>query len=151
MHKAKLYTIIAAGVGALASFLPWASVKAFGMSASVSGVDGSDGWINIFLFAPAIVLCLMGNKLQPLAGGHQLGAVIPAGIAGILGLYKIIQVSGTGPTKGKGGEIPEAVGKMMDVGASPGIGLFLIVLAAVAVGVAVYVLPKKLSGPPAVG
>ena len=63
MNKQKLFTLIAAGLGAIATFLPWATLRLMkktfvnmeGFSESVSGTAG-DGILTLILFIVIIVL-----------------------------------------------------------------------------------------------
>lgn len=61
MHKQRLAVVIAAGVGVLATFLPWARISFFGMSVSASGAQGFEGWLSLLMCAGAGALAFMGD------------------------------------------------------------------------------------------
>jgi hypothetical protein len=87
LHKQRLAIAIAAGIGMLATFMPWAQMPIVG---SVDGTAG-DGWITLALFLPALILALRGDRMTPLIGSARLGAAIPAGIAALIGVWKIVE------------------------------------------------------------
>ena len=87
IHKQRIVILSAAAAGMLGTFLPWVHVPILG---SVNGTGG-DGWITLLLFLPAAILGLRGNKQQPLVARIRLGAVIPAALASLIGLWKIIE------------------------------------------------------------
>lgn len=66
MKKLSLKSIIAGVValaGCIGAFLPWATVKFLGVSASISGTDGGDGWLLFFAFiAIAAIACAFITK-----------------------------------------------------------------------------------------
>lgn len=107
MDKKRRLILIISVVGMIGSFLPWAS--AFGFS--VSGIDGSDGWVNLVLFAiGGAIAFFAGDKSEPLSKGKLAGVWAPAGLAAIIALRKIF-------TKPAGVDI--------------GIGLWLIAIAGI--------------------
>jgi hypothetical protein len=83
MHKQRLFIVIAGVLGIIAAFLPWAKVSFFGITASVSGTDGGDGWISLGLFAAAIgIAAATGDRngeleanMKKAVGGIGAGAV----------------------------------------------------------------------------
>lgn len=86
MHKQRLAILITAGLGAFATFMPWAEDSIMG---TIYGTNG-DGWINLMLFAAPLVISLLGDKTKSIKGGRLLyGAIIPSIIAGILGFVVI--------------------------------------------------------------
>ena len=102
--------IIAAVMVALGAFLPWATVSFFG---SVSGIDG-DG--KLTLVCAIAIGVMFGLWKRP----ALIVAAVIAGIALIVGILDLIDV----------GRAAAEFGGVVD--ASPGIGLFLTVLAALA-------------------
>ena len=109
-----------------ATFLPWFEVGFFG---SVSGARG-DGWITFALFTAGLVIALVGQKPLPLGKNAFIGAVISAGVAGLVGLYHISNVPPF---------------------AQIGVGLFLVVLAAIAFIAAGFLLRRPPTSAPSAG
>ena len=115
MHAQRVGVAVAAAAGMLSAFLPWVT---FGPM-SAAGTDGTDGWIVLGVFAVPFLMAI--------AGGSVVGRVLSA-IAGVLGLacgvFKIVQLS-------------QAKSELRDnpfAGAiSPGIGLFVMIIAGLVV------------------
>lgn len=125
MHKQRLFIAVAAALGVVSAFLPWATVSFFGMSATVSGTQGGDGWISLALFATAAGMTIgMGDRAQ------QLEAKAKKSVAGIgaaciaFMAYELVSIMGAG------------------IGASAGIGVWLSLVA----GLAVVALPFAIKG-----
>ena len=77
---------------AAASFLPWATVTAGFVSVSVSGMDGSDGWISLGLGA---LITLMGlSALTGNGGKGWLAATILGILAAGLGAFHYFDLTG---------------------------------------------------------
>ncbi|WP_066755807.1 hypothetical protein [Crocinitomix algicola] len=92
MHKQRLAVIVAAGLGMVATFLPWAKVSMFGMSISVKGTEG-DGWISLALFAVAGVLAFLGDdRTQPIDAGKVKGV---AGVGAAVTLFMLWELIGS--------------------------------------------------------
>lgn len=87
MNKQRLAILITAGLGGLATFMPWIKVPILG---SVSGTQG-DGWITLILFGVAIALSLMNDRSKMLVGGLRIVAVIPPMLASVIGILKIME------------------------------------------------------------
>ena len=102
--------IIAAVMVALGAFLPWANVSFFG---SVSGIDG-DG--KLTLVCAIAIGVMFGLWKRP----ALIVAAVIAGITLIVGILDLVDVGRASADLGGFG------------GVSPGIGLFLTVLAAIA-------------------
>ena len=105
--------IIAAVMMALGAFLSWATVSSFFGSASTSGIDG-DG--KLTLVCAIAIGVMFGLWKRP----ALIVAAVIAGIALIVGILDLVDV----------GRVAAGFGGLAD--ASPGIGLFLTVLAAIA-------------------
>ena len=127
----KKYMLIAAVVGVISAFLPWASVKAGGFSISANGLDGGDGYITIILFAAAGYLTFRNEKSEELSGNNLYMVIGGFGLAGLLGLYDLIEADSAMPA----GNAYASV--------SIGIGLYLTVLAGLAGAVIPFVLKNK--------
>lgn len=84
--------IAVAAVGAIATFLPWATVSVFGISESVSGTNG-DGWITLALFIAIAVL--VGIKFKgELDNGFKIAVTAIAAIAAVVGFVEIGNING---------------------------------------------------------
>ena len=113
MNTSRLIVVIGAGLGMLGCFLPWAHVGIF----SVSGYQGPDGWIAMGLFAIPLAVALLGKHAKPMSG-IKFVALVTGLSGGALGVVKIAT-------------IPSPM-------ASPGIGLFAMVIGGVLVLVGVF-------------
>ena len=88
-----ILTTVASAIGALGVFLPWATGAAFGISVTVSGTDGGDGWVILALLAVSVILAIVNIK-KDFARGFQIGISISSIIAAIIALIKIINTFG---------------------------------------------------------
>ena len=134
-HKQRLGILIAAGLGISATFLPWVHAPIIG---SVAGTAG-DGWITLLFFIPALIFALRGDSRVPVRGGKRLGLVIPAVLAAILGIWKIISLK----TAMSGAADDNPFAKAMSLSVQIGFGLYLLVAAGVAVAVVAWLLDKN--------
>lgn len=87
-HVQKLALAVASVLGILATFMPWATLPVVG---TIYGTAG-DGWVTLALFVPALVLAFRGDRLSPLQGWTRYAAAVPAGLAGLIGIQKIVGV-----------------------------------------------------------
>ena len=95
-HKQKLYALIAAGIGLLALFLPWATVSMGGYGGgSVNGLHG-EGFITLLGVGAVAAASFMGDKMKPYEGNFKNIAL--GGFAGIIAgaLIAFLNVSGKG-------------------------------------------------------
>ncbi len=122
MNKQRLFILGAAVLGIVASFLPWITLP-FG---SVSGLKG-DGWLTLILFLVPTIISILGNRNARLSRTNLYISMGPALLAGLLGLYKIIDFNSSLPD----GDNPIALGVRSAM--SVGIGLYLVVAAGLAV------------------
>ena len=60
MNKQRLAILIVAGLGALATFMPWVKAPIVG---TINGTKG-DGWITLVLFAVPLVISLLNDKTK---------------------------------------------------------------------------------------
>ncbi|MBM4402880.1 MAG: hypothetical protein FJ042_00590 [Candidatus Cloacimonetes bacterium] len=116
MHKQRLFIMIAAVVGAVAALLPWAS--AFGFT--VSGISG-DGILTLILFIICIALLLIKDKSRTLSVPFNFIVAGAGGASGLVGLFDIYRMS----------ELSLEI---------VGIGLWLTLIAGIAVPVLVFVI-----------
>lgn len=122
MNKQRLFILGAAVLGIIASYLPWISLP----MGSVSGLKG-DGWLTLILFLVPTVISVLGNRAASLSKTNLYVAMGPALLAGLLGLYKIIDFNSGMPDT----DNPFAIAVRSTV--SVGIGLYLVVAAGLAV------------------
>ena len=113
-----LIIIIAAALGVIATFLPWATVSFLGMSESVNGLGGDgvmgDGIITLILFIVAGVLA--GIKFKGGMGtGFKVAITIISAIAAVIGMVEIANINGN------------SLGL-----ASVGFGVYLVIIAGIA-------------------
>lgn len=134
-HVQRIAIIAAASFGILATFLPWVSLPILG---TIYGTAG-DGWITLCLFIPAVVLAFRGDRLAPLTGGVRLGAAIPAGIAGLIGLAKIVQFKSKMAEAGDDNPFAAALSSAVQLR----FGIFALVIAGIAVCLAAWLLEKR--------
>jgi hypothetical protein len=127
-----------AAAGIVSTFLPWANAPIVG---SISGTEG-DGWITLLLFVVPLVLALRGDKLSFLTKRDSYIAAAAAAVAGLIGLFKIMDVQ-----KAKDSLSSEGFGLFVSGSISVGFGLYLLVIAAVAVVVGALFVKDKLSAP----
>ncbi|NOQ74980.1 MAG: hypothetical protein GQ574_23405 [Crocinitomix sp.] len=120
MHKQRLAVIIAAGVGVIASFLPWLTVTLpFFGSTSVNALSFWQGIFFLLLCGAAGTFAFLGdNREGPI--DPQNVKFVAGGGAGAFLMVVIVLISGTGSSYG-------------DVGGSFGIGLWIGLLAALAI------------------
>lgn len=137
MHLQRKVVAIAAALGMFATFLPWANVPIVG---SVSGTAG-DGWITFVLFLITLVVAMRGDKVTLLKGKNIYGAVIPAGLAALIGIWKIADFNAA---MNNLGDDPFSVAISSSV--SIGMGLYVLIAAGVVASAAPFLLKDK-SGP----
>jgi len=135
LNRQRFAVAVLAGGGMLATFMPWVHAPIVG---SISGTAG-DGWITLALFIPAMVLALRGQKLQPLMGNARLGAVIPAGLAGLIGFYKVIDFKSRMSGVDRNNPFAEAMAASVQIG----LGLYLLIVAAAALVAVAWFLAKQ--------
>ncbi|MEN9666053.1 MAG: hypothetical protein RLZZ326_2416 [Planctomycetota bacterium] len=145
LHPQRLGVAIAAAVGGIATFLPWATVPIMG---TIDGTVG-DGWITLGLFAGVVAAALFGQRSQQMAGLAQLGGGVLSTIAGGIGVAKILQfrqmIEGL---KGDAapGSLEGAMKGLMANATRLGPGLYVLVAASVAAVIAIVVLRSKREG-----
>lgn len=122
MNKQRLFILAASVLGIVSSFLPWIELP-FG---SVSGIKG-DGWLTLILFLVPTIISVIGNRRANLTKMNLYISMGPALLAGLMGLYKIIDFNSSLPD----GDNPILIGVRSAM--SIGIGLYLVVIAGVAV------------------
>jgi len=92
MSKQRMVLIIASVIGIVAAFLPWVSITILGVTATVSGIEG-DGMITLILFIIVGVICVLGNRAEPLGKIKFLCALLGAGCA-VVALFAPVEIGG---------------------------------------------------------
>ena len=104
INKQRIALAIASGLGMLATFLPWATIKSESLFngtkfQSVSGADMGDGWVSFVFFALPLIIAFLGDHTKPLAKIKYLVANI-GGFSLSFGLTFIkdnVTIDGLGP------------------------------------------------------
>ena len=135
MHKQRLIIMVISILGMLATFMPWVKAPLIG---SVNGTEG-DGWITLGLFAVALVMSLLGDRTQKIVTKKIYIASIASIIAAVIGIWKIIDFNSS-MNEITGDSI---FGTTLDLNISIGYGLYLIVLAGIAIPVYLFVMKRK--------
>ena len=129
MNKQRIGILIAAGLGMLATFMPWLKAPVVG---TINGAEWKgDGWITFFLFALTLVISLINDKSKSLKGWLLYCAIIPSIIAAAIGIWKINDINSMIGTLGiYTGGLPPAI--------SIGFGLYLEVLAGISIPIIAF-------------
>ena len=136
MNSQRRNVLLVAVAGMAATFMPWLSAPIVG---SVPGSKG-DGWITFALFLVGLICSLLGDKTKPLLGGGRTGSVITAGLAGLIGIWKIVDINtmDAGDFPDPGNPFAEVLARAMVQSFSIEYGLYLVVLAGIALPIAAY-------------
>lgn len=133
MHTQRVAIIIASVIGMVATFLPWVNAINALENISVDGTHeavGRVGWFTLLLFGITVTLVLIGDKQKAISRGKAFyGAIVPSTIAALVGGVHLMQ--------------------MLDdlaIGEQLGIGMYLVVLAGIAVVVVAITLRDKANG-----
>lgn len=137
MHKQRIAVLSAAAGGMLGTFLPWVHAPIVGAVYGTTGLG--DGWITLALFAGTLILSLLGHKQESLAGGSLWGVVIPSGIASLSGILNIVNINSSLSDAATGGLFGTALSQSVQIG----VGLYLIVVAGIAVGILAFALKGR--------
>ena len=132
MNKQRLGILIVASLGVLATFLPWAKGPLF----IVNGAQRSDG-----LFVVPLVISLLNDKTKALKGGQFYGAIVPSIIAGIYGILAIVGTHSM--TSFFNSEMEDNVFGQLFGNFSIGFGLWLVVLAGIALPIVAFKIKDK--------
>ncbi len=142
LHPQRLAVAIAAAVGGVATFLPWATVPIMG---TIDGTVG-DGWITLGLFAGVVAAALFGQRSQQMAGLAQLGGGVLSTVAGGIGVAKILhfrQMIESMKGDAAPGSLEGAMKGLMANATRLGPGLYVLVIASVAAVIAIVSLRSK--------
>jgi hypothetical protein len=134
MNKQRLAILIVAGLGALATFMPWVKAPIIG---SINGTKG-DGWITLMLFVIPLIISLLNDKSKRLVGGLLYGAIVPGIIAGVIGAWKIFDF------KSKMSSLANnPFGEAIESSVSIEFGLYLVVLSGIALPIVAFLVKDK--------
>ncbi|NOQ23214.1 MAG: hypothetical protein GQ565_11275 [Candidatus Aegiribacteria sp.] len=98
MEKKRKFILIIAVVGMIGTFLPWASAFGFTLSGTKDG-----GWLTLALFAIGGAIAFFnGEKTEALKKKVMTGVWIPAAVAVIIVLLKILRSRPAGVSNGMG-------------------------------------------------
>jgi hypothetical protein len=125
MHASRVALVIASVVGMICTFLPWATAPFVG---AVYGTRG-DGWISLVLCAGAGVFALVGNRRAALRTAALIVSALCGAAAALVGVADIVNLN----NKLADNPFADAV--------SVGPGLYLLIVA----GVAIAIVPPLLS------
>lgn len=126
MSQQRFYALIAAAIGMFGTFLPWVSAPV------ISGISGTagDGWFTLILFGITFFILLQGDKMKDLDQKQLLAVYGTSGLAALFALWKITSFNNS-ISQFAGRET--MVSGMFTSTVSVGIGLYLVVVAGVAV------------------
>jgi len=133
---------VAAILGALATFMPWATLPIVG---TIYGTAG-DGWITLVLFLPAVVLAFLGDRQAVVDGWKQFVVAVPAAIASLIGISKIVSFNSK-MSEMNANMAGNPFARALTMTVQVRFGLYLIVLAGVATAVAVFLLKRNSQKP----
>jgi hypothetical protein len=132
MNKQRIIILIAAGIGAISTFLPWREV----IGISVNGTAGGDGWVTLVLFGLVILTALTGKKEEILGWIHSIFIFIMSLIAAIVGAFDLASLNSTIDNLGSDSNIfTQGVASTAQVG----IGLYLVLFAGIVVAITAVV------------
>jgi len=135
LHRQRIAIACAAGVGMIATFLPWVKAPIVG---TVDGTAG-DGWITFGLYAVALIVAFVGDRRKLLSGGKRLGAIIPAALASLIGIWKIVDFRARMSDVPKDNPFAEALAQTVQLG----VGLYLVVIAGIVVVIFTFVFKNR--------
>lgn len=128
MHKQRMGILIAAAAGMLGAFLPWVTF----LMVSVSGINSSTGWLILVLFGAALAMTLIGNKQSILTGAKFYVAIAAGAVAALIAILNIVNFKSEVGQQG-------GIGSVVSIG----VGLYVIILAGIAVVVLGFILKKE--------
>ncbi|CAF0787581.1 unnamed protein product [Rotaria sordida] len=126
MSKQRKFVAIAAIVGVIAMFLPWASVSAMGYSNSVNGLHGV-GYLAFLAFGGAIAVSMIGKQDENLDKRMWIVALGCGAIAFLITLYALL-------------DLPSGGGGFVSV--NIGVGLYLALAAGAGVVACAWIFKK---------
>ena len=138
LHKQRIILACIAGLGMLATFLPWVRAPIIG---AVDGTAG-DGWITFVLFGLSLCLVFTGKTHELLYGGGQVGAAICTALGVLLGIWKLLDLNAMKSDMARQGSLATALAGSVQIG----FGIYLVVLAGIAFWVVCFMFPNNSVG-----
>lgn len=135
MNKQRLALLIVSAVGMLATFLPWVKAPILG---ELDGTRG-DGWITFVLYLIPLIICLNGNKKNPVKIPQLYGIIYPGIIAIIIGVWKINDLRSTMSQSND----DNSFSKILNSSVSIGFGLYLVILAGISLIIVTFIFNDK--------
>lgn len=136
LHRQRIVLACIAGVGMLATFLPWAKMPIIG---TIAGTAGAAGWMTFALFGASLGLSFLGRREQLLTGGKRIGAIAPSVLAALIGLATIAVWRTAKSDAAREGGFAEAFAMTVQIG----FGVYLVVLAGIAFAIVSFVFKGK--------
>ncbi len=147
LHMQRLGIAVAATLGGLTTFMPWANLPIVG---AIDGTAG-DGWITLAFFVVALFVSLSGIRGQPITGWPQLTAIILPTLASVIGLTKIVSINSIASdlaTEADSGTLGGAMAGLIAQTVRPKFGLYALVMTGVATAAAAVLLnPQRIQLP----
>lgn len=125
MHKQRIAVLVAAGAGALATFMPWINAPIVG---SIPGSAG-DGWFTFVFFVIVGICAAVGARAEAMTKGVALSVVGAGALTVFFGAWKIVDFRARMADVGSDNIIARAISESVSIG----FGLYLVVLAGIAV------------------
>ncbi|HCS21243.1 MAG TPA: hypothetical protein DIW47_11900 [Bacteroidetes bacterium] len=130
MNTQKRVVLTIAAIGMLTTFMPWVQ----GQIPGGTMVRNGEEWITLALFAIPVLLCLLNNRSAPLSGFKLYAAVLPAIFVALIAILKMDEFSSIITQIDPNHPFAE----FMDTDVTIGFGLYLLLLAALALPVAAF-------------
>ena len=131
MNNQRIAILFAAGLGMLATFLPWIHVPIVG---SIDGIHGKGhGWFTFILYLITLIIYVVSKQSEPVSGTRIIIAVTTSLYASMRGLSEISQFNSE--FNGKNSVNPFA--KALIESVSIEVGLYLVILAGIGVTIAI--------------
>jgi hypothetical protein len=147
LHMQRLGIAVAATLGGLTTFMPWANLPIVG---AVDGTAG-DGWITLAFFGVALFMALSGIRGQPINGWPQLTAIILPTLASLIGLMKIVSINSIASdlaAEADFGTLGGAMAGLVAQAVRPKFGLYALVMTGIATAAAAVLLnPHRIQLP----
>ncbi|MBN1637748.1 MAG: hypothetical protein JW866_02185 [Ignavibacteriales bacterium] len=136
MDKQKLAIFVICIIGAIATFLPWATVLE---QPSYNGTNLSYGWIPIILFAGIGALVLFGDKKKALNGLYKILIMLVGAVNAVIGILKIVNM------RSELSEICKTDVKdpIFNNSISVGFGIWLVVICGLALVTVIFLIKQK--------
>lgn len=119
MNKQRLSLLVIAAVGVVATYLPWAKAP---FNSSIKGTE-LGGWITMALFFVVIVSSIIGDRTKTIVKNQGMVSLAASVLAGLYAAWRVLDLSGLFTNN--------AIEKVMSSTISIGIGLYLVILAAI--------------------